>query len=70
MREGNTMAHRYQVITYCDDCGSDEKLEYSTVKKARDAIRAVYRGYDGYAIWDRLLSVYVDVMGYFPRESR
>lgn len=27
--------HRYQVVTYSDDCGSDDKMEYITLAEAK-----------------------------------
>lgn len=34
---------RYQVVTYCDECGTDEKMDFETLSEAfMDAIK--YQG--------------------------
>ena len=30
---------KYQVVTYCFDCGEDEKEEYSTITEAKAAAK-------------------------------
>ena len=38
---------RYQIVTYCYDCGSDDKLEYKTIKEAiKEAKKYLSDGYD------------------------
>lgn len=58
---------RYQVITFAYDCGQDEKLEYSSVRQAKKAIRAFWPEYDGWGIWDRINKRYVSFAGAFPQ---
>lgn len=64
------MGRRYQVYTYCSDSGTDAKLEFSTRRAALAAIRTEYTGYDGYAIYDRLYTRYIEFRGYFPDQWR
>ena len=59
-------ARRYQVVSFCDEAGEDEKKEYSTVKQGVKAIRTLYASYDGCGIWDRKEKRYVAYTGYFP----
>ena len=62
--------NRYRVITFCYDCGTDEKMDYPTIKAARAAIRTRYKGYDGYAIYDHLHDAYAVTMGEYPNWNR
>ena len=38
---------RYQVITYCNDSGADDKLEYSSIRVAEKAAREYVDGING-----------------------
>ena len=44
---------KYQVVTYCSDCGEDEKEEYSTITEAKAAAKQYMRdGCEGAAIYN------------------
>ncbi len=46
---------RYQIVTYCYDCGSDDKLEYKTIKEAiKEAKKYLSDGWDKVFIYDRI----------------
>ena len=44
--------NRYQIITYDPNCGTDEKLEYKTIKEAKKAVIEYLKDYKGAFIYD------------------
>lgn len=56
-------AKRYQVVTYSDDCGADEKMDFNTLSEAfNDAIG--YQGKeDAAAVYDHQSGVAYSVFG-------
>lgn len=66
---------RYQVITYCNDSGADDKLEYSSIRVAEKAAREYVDGinglsYDGAIVYDKAARRIVREIGYFPDFAR
>jgi len=68
-------ADRYQVITYNEDCGADEKLEYQTLAMAIRVAKGYVDGtepladglkYDGAIVYDLKYHKTVREYGYFP----
>lgn len=68
-------ADRYQVITYDEDCGSDEKLEYQTLVLAIRVAKGYVDGtgpladglkYDGAIVYDLKYHRIVREYGYLP----
>lgn len=54
---------RYQVVTYCDECGTDEKMDFNTLSEAfKDAMS--YRGKeDAAAVYDYQSGIAYAVFG-------
>ena len=54
---------RYQVVTYCDECGIDEKMDFNTLSEAfRDA--GSYQGKeDAAAVYDYHTGIAYAVFG-------
>lgn len=67
-------AHRYQVITWSYDSGQDEKMEFPTIKAARDYYKRLNAErdmpYDGAGIWDHLSKTYAAFIGCYPEYIR
>lgn len=70
---------RYQVITYCDDSGADDKREYSSIKEAIRMAKGYVDGteplsdglcYDGAIVYDLKNRCIVLEYGRFPDFAR
>jgi len=70
---------RYQVITYSEDCGEDEKLEYQTLAMAIRSAKGYIDGtkpsasglkYDGAIVYDLKYHRIVREYGYFPEWAK
>ena len=66
--------HRYQLITWSNDSGQDEKKEFPTMKAATEYYKRLNTEvdipYDGAGIWDHLLKTYRAFIGYYPERLR
>ena len=66
--------NRYQIITYSEDSGADEKREYKTIKEAEQAAREYKYHSDGYycglIIFDLVKRVIVREWGYFSDRAK
>lgn len=60
---------KYQIVTYSEYSGFDDKLDYSNLKAAEKDVRAKYSDYNGCGIWDRTQKKYVRTWGFFPTEE-
>lgn len=47
---------RYQIITYSDDIGADEKLEYKTIGEAIKAAKEYLKEHEAVYIYDHVLN--------------
>lgn len=62
---------RYQIITYNDDTGADERREYSRKADAiRDAKARCYFSARGVIVYDLKARQIVFLIGYFPERHR
>ena len=59
---------RYQVITYCAECGADEKLDYAVKAEAEKAARdcRLVENYDGALVYDLKARKTISLHGWFP----
>ena len=61
---------KYEIITYCEECGADEKREFATKAEAREYARELIRskGYEGVAIYSYRTEQVVEIWDDFPLE--
>ena len=60
----------YQVITYTNDSGTDEKPEYATLKEAQKAgEKYLADGYDGFAVFNKKENKVEYLQGTFPFDT-
>ena len=59
---------RYQVITYCSECGADEKLDYATKSEAEKVARnfRIAENYEGALVYDLRAKKTISLHGWFP----
>ena len=65
---------RFQVITYSDDGGADEKMDYASMAKAVRDARDYIRGkeglvYEGALVYDKVERRIVWQFGFFPESA-
>ncbi|MGN0978641.1 MAG: hypothetical protein ACI4PH_11350 [Faecousia sp.] len=68
---------KYQVITYSEETGADERLEFSRKREADAYAKAqlytnprTYGTSQGAIVWNLKDHCIVSVFGYFPEEAR
>lgn len=56
-------ARRYQVVTYCDECGTDEKMDFSTLSEAFKEAEKHRGEEDAAAVYDYQTGIAYAVFG-------
>lgn len=62
--EGGAM--RYEIVTWCRECGADEKQDYRTIKEARKAALEYLEEYPAVAIYDYKKGLVAEYYNNFP----
>ena len=54
---------RYQVVTYCDECGTDEKMDFNTLAEAFKDANSYHGKEDAAAVYDYHTGIAYAVFG-------